>query len=172
MQRVNADAQTLMPKCLVFDWNGKEILHVPKTRVIAIRGTHSAEEWEGNFDADEVPGSSISMNCHGKKMDFEVEGYFHQNFAKTALKLYCEIENSIIKSNYPIIVTGHSRGAALAELITVLIKKKTNKEVYCFAYAPPPSMALETTSKSASLTDTIMDFLVVSIQSLIFLSQI
>lgn len=83
--KVNGHAPSLTPKTLVFDWDGEEDVNIPKTRVIAIRGTHSHEEWSGNFDAEEVPGSSIKYhNVH-----FGVKGYFHKNFANTALKLYC-----------------------------------------------------------------------------------
>lgn len=138
-----------LPKLLIWDWDGDADLGIPSTRIVAIRGTHSQEEWEGNFDCTEMTGSELGMG---------INGWFHKDFANTSLIVWKNIESYIKDAQKPIIITGHSRGAALAELIFVLAKKRVeNQSMYCFAYAPPPSMKLDASEEN--LTNGIYGFI-------------
>ena len=131
LEKINGKPSQRMPKMLVYDWNAptdKDI--IPPSLVIAFRGTHSLQEWEGNFDFSEV-------------FSLEPPGVFHSDFRSIGIKCYNLIKNYIVDSTKPIIFTGHSRGGALAEVVTVIAKYyHPDKEIYCFAYAPPPSMYL------------------------------
>ena len=124
------------PKVVIYDWNGDESLNIPKSRIIALRGTHSTEEWAGNFDMEEV------RNIYFERIT--INGYFHENFAKVGADVFNQTKSYMNDVDMPIIITGHSRGAALSEIVSVIAKKYfPNKNIYCFAYAPAPSMALD-----------------------------
>lgn len=135
---VNADVENGMPKILVYDWNGNKTASLGPARIIAFRGTHSRAEWEHNFDCTELPESKVGLN---------IKGYFHKDFAKVGKKIWDNYKKYITESKIPVIITGHSRGAALAEMVHVIAKKHFLNEnidfpIYCIAHAPPPSMHL------------------------------
>ena len=99
---------------LVYDWNGDEELGIPQTRIIVMRGTHSVDEWEGNFDFDERTGDQLGIG---------IKGYFHKNFGETGKKIWNKAKGDIENCGKPVIITGHSRGAALAEILHIIVKK-------------------------------------------------
>lgn len=135
-----ANSSTYMPKIMVWDWKGNKTAKLSRARIIVIRGTQSLEEWKGNFDCDEV---------NGKDLGVEIDGYFHKNFLEIAKKIWDLLGNYIIYSPYPVIITGHSRGAGIAEVLHVIAKRKLQNQpfinLYCMAHAPPPSMSLNET---------------------------
>ena len=139
IEKIKADPKELLPKTLIYDWNGDSSLGIPPTRIVAFRGTHSLQEWEGNFDCLEKSGTELGI---------EINGRFHQNFMETAKKVWDKIKNQIENCGKPVIFTGHSRGAAIAELLHVIAKKNIpSQNFYTMAFAPPPSMYLEESEK-------------------------
>lgn len=153
IEKIGADANEYMPKMLFWDWKGDETVQIKGARILAIRGTQSANEWIGNLDCEEVPGS---------KLDIDIDGVFHKNFGTIANKIWKRYKELILKSKHPVIITGHSRGAGIAEILYVIakkeiIKKKLKLPIYCMAYAPPPTMSLNDTN-SKELTKDIHAF--------------
>lgn len=137
LKKISANAEKQMPKILVWDWNGDDKVGIPKTRIIVIRGTHSLQEWKDNFDCEEIDGTKLN-----------IKGHFHKNFAETGLRVWNELEKDITGSTLPVVITGHSRGGSLSEILHVIAKKKSPKQpIYCMAYAPAPSMSLDDSEK-------------------------
>lgn len=134
----NADVNEGMPKILIYDWNGNTSANLGPARIIVFRGTHSKAEWEHNFDCTELPEKEVGL---------DINGYFHKDFATVGKKVWEKCQKYITESKNPVIITGHSRGAALAEIVHVIAKKHFLKKnvdfpIYCIAHAPPPSMHL------------------------------
>ena len=139
----------VLPKMLVWDWNGDSQLGIPKTRFIILRGTHSLREWEENFECQEKTGTELGLG---------ISGYFHQDFGKTGKRIWDKMKKFIENCDMPIVITGHSRGGALAEILHVVAKKNhPTQPIYCFAHAPPPSMKLDSTE--VHLADDIYGFI-------------
>lgn len=133
------NAELGFPKILVWDWSGDKRVNISKTRIIVIRGTHSFVEWEGNLDFGERSGEELGLN---------ISGIFHIDFAKTGIKIWNRVQNYIKDSPYPVIITGHSRGGSLSEMLHVIAKKNLPEHpIYCLAYAPAPSMFLNESEK-------------------------
>lgn len=150
----SANATSFMPKILIWEWKGNETAKIPGARIIALRGTQSYEEWVGNFDCEEVQGSDIGIN---------IQGYFHNNFGAIGKKIWDNYKKYIINSHLPVIITGHSRGAGIAEVLYVIAKKETQDTflpvpIYCMAHAPPPSMSLHEPN-SEELTKDVYGFI-------------
>ena len=138
VKQYRASVKLRLPKILVWDWDGdKEGSGVPPTRFIAMRGTHSEEEWTGNFHCLEVPSETIGI-------DPPIKGVFHQDFANVSWTIWENLQNHIKDSPYPVIITGHSRGGALAQMLHVIAKRNLpNNNIYAVTFAAPPSMALD-----------------------------
>ena len=138
VQKYRASVKHHLPKILVWDWNGdKDASGVPPTRVIAMRGTHSQEEWTGNFQCLEVTSKRIGITP-------EIAGAFHQDFANVSWMIWNNLKQHIIDSPYPVLITGHSRGGALAQMLHVIAKKNLpDNNIYTVTFAAPPSMALD-----------------------------
>lgn len=154
VKKIAANAKEYMPKMLIYDWKGNEATQINGARILVIRGTQSYNEWVGNLDCKEVSG---------KELGIDIEGVFHKNFGEVALKIWKQHKKFILKSPYPVIITGHSRGAGIAEILYVIakneiMKKKKKLPIYCMAYAPPPTMALNDTTNSKELTNDIHAF--------------
>lgn len=99
--------------------NGKE----RQVALVVVRGTNGYE-WQSNFDV------SPSQNENTEYAD---------NFVKAALECYYTIKPRIDLMEEPvIIVCGHSRGAAVANLLGVLFSDDMGKErVYAYTFATP-----------------------------------
>ena len=105
-----------------------------KLVAVVIRGT-SLEEWYGNFNI----GSESDIHVSFKLAEIEVFD---------ALKEYIQRDPA---QRYKILVTGHSRGAAVANLLAVDINERKNEllghslandflpnsDIYCYTFATP-----------------------------------
>ncbi|KAK8884497.1 hypothetical protein M9Y10_043609 [Tritrichomonas musculus] len=150
---VSANADEYMPKILIWDWHGNETVNLTGARIIVIRGTQSFEEWMGNFDCAEKTSLELGI---------DVDGWFHKNFGLVGQKIWNDYNKYIVDSHLPVIITGHSRGGGIAEVLHVIAKKKLQNillspPLYCMAHAPPPSMFL-TDKDSFELTKDIYGF--------------
>lgn len=117
--------------------SGKETTVV----LLLLRGTYG-NEWYGNFD----PGKG---NTH---KSFEAAADYILNGSENSLYKYLS-KNSldITKGNVKIIISGHSRGAAVSNLITKKLDDKYNSNrnnVFCYTFATP------NVSKSSDITDS------------------
>ena len=130
IKKINAEG--LIPKTIIYDFNGND--NISKIRIIAIRGTHTKREWKNNFDFIEK---------HGKDLGINIDGWFHPGYANSSIILWNKIRKYIIKCEYPVVLTGHSRGASISEIIHVIAKEKNPKQpIYCMSYGPSPPMIL------------------------------
>ena len=136
-----------IPKTIIYDFNGND--NIPKIRIIALRGTHTKREWQSNF---------VFIDKHGKDLGINVDGLFHPGFANSSIKLWNQIEKYIINCKYPVILTGHSRGGSISEILYVIAKEKNPKQkIYCMSYGPLPSMIIY--EKERKLTKNIHVFI-------------
>ncbi len=109
-------------------------------------------QWNSNFDPY---GYESGTNYSDKA---QLKGKVHlgfndaKNFAYNKLKAYCD-KNGLTKENTKILLTGHSRGAATANLVAAKLideQKLVNPEnLYTYAFATPNS-AKSTITKSNS----------------------
>ena len=97
-----------------------------KTIYVAFRGSSSLENWIADFEIKKIPYTSYP-DCNAT---------IHDGFYKSALHVKDEVYFSLdwLKIKYPsyrIIVTGHSYGAAVAQILAMeLIKDGFSLEVY------------------------------------------
>ena len=151
VKKFRASVTDHLPKIVVWDWNGDKDSGIPATRVIAMRGTHSEEEWTGNFDCVEVTAKSLEI-------DPDIAGVFHRDFGKTGWRIWKNIKNDIKDSTKPVLITGHSRGGALCQVLHVIAKKNLpTQPIYTVTFAAPPSMYL-TDPDAETLTKDIYGF--------------
>ena len=98
------------------------------TVIVAVRGTPgSIVEWESNFN----------MGTNGK---------YHEGFTKAAEEVYASLEKYLTENQYnkdstKIWLVGHSRGAAVANIVaeklTKLGKYATTENIYAYTFATP-----------------------------------
>ena len=149
VKKFRASVTHHLPKIVVWDWNGNKDLGIPPTRVIAMRGTHSEEEWTGNFDCVEVTAESLGITP-------DIPGVFHRDFGGTGWKIWQNVKDYIKDSPNPVLLTGHSRGGALCQVLHVIAKKNLpNHPIYTVTFAAPPSMYL---TDPGDLTEDIYGF--------------
>lgn len=101
--------------------------------MITIRGTYGYE-WQSNFDF--APSQSNDTQ-------------YAENFARAAMEAYFTLKPLIDAVKDPVIVvTGHSRGAAVANLLGVLLDEDRGEEsIYCYTYATPGTLRGEALKK-------------------------
>lgn len=129
VKNFRASVKYHLPKIAIWDWNGDKDLGIPPTRVIAMRGTHSEEEWTGNFDCVEVTAQSIGITP-------DIPGVFHRDFGTTGWKIWQNLKDYIKDSPYPVLITGHSRGGALCQVLHVIAKKNLpDHPIYTVTFA-------------------------------------
>ena len=83
-----------------------------------------------------------STNYQGNFGDITI--YFHQGFLQAAEYVFESISNLLDRDYENIYFVGHSYGAAVSNVLCVLTKlnnKYKNRQVYSYAFAPPPSMS-------------------------------
>ena len=112
--------------------------HVNKSVVVSIRGTFSL--------------SGIIVDLAGLSEPF-CGGWAHAGFAAAARETWETVWETILKDkltdlplDYKLIFTGHSMGASVASLITILLHHSTppllqNRRIQCYAMAPAPVFA-------------------------------
>ncbi|ELP84629.1 lipase containing protein, putative [Entamoeba invadens IP1] len=121
--------------------------------VLSIRGT---------FSLNDIVSDMILYNSefsyHGE------DGVVHSGIYKTALETFKDakdhIENAL--KNYPnlkFLITGHSLGGSVAQIITLLIKQwRPEWDIHCYAIAPAPIFGenLATNEEVRSLIDSVI----------------
>lgn len=131
------------------EWKGvvKDII------AVSVRGTNGTlEEWSSNFDIgspsyDSSIGSSIFASGSSDWKDKNNHKGFDIASNRLLSYLYTYL-NSYTKANTVIWVTGHSRGAAIANIMGARLKDNSYKSfVYTFA-APNTTTISETTAKN------------------------
>eukprot|EP00126_Sphaerothecum_destruens_P015843 Sdes_comp9908_c0_seq1m1449 len=111
--------------------------HDKKRVVIAIRGTLSLEDCISDAVAEPEPFGVPGMT----------ENVFaHRGMARNARKIFLEIQHKKILAevlrpgtqyqDYQILVVGHSLGAGVATLLTILLRFEYDS-AQCYAYSPP-----------------------------------
>jgi len=93
--------------------------------LVVIRGT-DGNEWFSNFDF--VPSASN-------------DAHFAMNFLSSAEDVFLEINKIIRDRNSTIIIAGHSRGAAVANILTLLLNQVYDfKNIYAYTFATPTTI--------------------------------
>lgn len=94
--------------------------------LVVLRGTYE-QEWYSNFDIGDDVKSTLTH-----------KGFYNASqFVLQKIKMYME-NYSIDKENVRFVVTGHSRGAAIANLTSAaLIDKYSSDKVYAYTFATP-----------------------------------
>ena len=110
--------------------------HAKKAVVLSIRGTLSLEDCISDAVAECEPFGVPGVE----------EAYAHRGMAKIARKLFIEIkQKGILKevlkpgteyAAYQLVVVGHSLGAGVGTLLSILLKEEY-PGLICFAYSPP-----------------------------------
>lgn len=92
--------------------------------IITVRGT-SGEEWYSNFEIS------------GRKFALEKE---HFGFSTATEKIYNEIKPFLVGNNKKILITGHSRGAAVANLLAEKLMNDgivSQNNLFAYTFATP-----------------------------------
>lgn len=110
----------------------------------------NGKQWDSNFDPY---AKESSTNYSGKK---DLKGLVHlgfndaKNYAYNNLKKYVD-ERGFGKDNTKILITGHSRGAATANLVAAKLIDEQNlaysRNIFTFAFATPNSAKKQITDK-------------------------
>ncbi len=129
----------LSPYCIFLD-------HKKKMVVVSIRGTLSIEDAVTDAIAE-----TVSMKTVGEKWNFNGKNRFaHEGILKSADFICSELKEKGIldkklkelqgkgnnKNDYGLTIVGHSLGAALASVVSYILKSEY-KDIQCFAFAPP-----------------------------------
>jgi triacylglycerol lipase len=109
----------------------------PETQIIAIRGTATATEWWDNvhflpvpFDATVKDGGNVAEGFYDIYKTLTTMDPTQQGAATNGLFGY-------VDPNVPIIVTGHSLGAALATLLVADMAANTSLKPQAWTFASP-----------------------------------
>lgn len=110
----------------------------------------NGKQWDSNFD----PYAKESSTNYSDKKD--LKGLVHlgfndaKNYAYNKLKKYVE-ERGFSKDNTKTLITGHSRGAATANLVAAKLIDEQNlvysRNIFTFAFATPNSAKKQITDK-------------------------
>lgn len=76
-------------------------------RLLAIRGTHTLVQWILDFDFGQTEWSSIDREC-------EDQARVHRGFKRVFDLLWDPLEDLLRRQTLPLVFTGHSLGAAMA----------------------------------------------------------
>lgn len=127
---------TIGNKKVTYNGEEKELIFV------SIRGTDSTiEEWSSNFDVGSNTDAYISTLSQA-----EQEGWInrnnHKGFDVTANRIYKEIENYVNSEvdgdTKPVIfIVGHSRGAAIANILGTMYENDDEYIPFTYCYATP-----------------------------------
>ena len=126
---------TLAAKRVVLDGAERDVLFV------VVRGTYGREEWLSNMNA---------CNTSGRRPDFDAARVpaLHEGFSRAADAVQAAVEayaasNGVANATAKVVVTGHSRGAAVANLLGArlddgaLLPGVRPENVFVYAFAPP-----------------------------------
>ena len=118
--------------------------------VVAVRGTNETNaEWSSNFDvgADTREYYTAMGNSH----PHWVNKNNHKGFDVASNRVYEKLQNYISTyvasdAEVSMLVTGHSRGAAIANILSQMYEDNTDYRVYGYTFAAPNT----TTAKNAA----------------------
>lgn len=101
---------------------------------VVTRGSVSDDDWVTDFMCDEVH----------KTFNNEIDIYFHRGFFTAANYILSNITEIIERDYDEIYFVGHSYAAAVSNVLCLITKMHPNfkdKDIYSYAFAPPPSMS-------------------------------
>lgn len=126
---------TLAAKRIVLDGVARDVL------LVVVRGTYGRDEWLSNMNACNTPG---------RLADFDATKVpaLHEGFSRAADAVQAAVEayaasNGVVNATAKVVVTGHSRGAAVANLLGArlddgaLLSGVRPENVFVYAFAPP-----------------------------------
>ena len=90
--------------------------------VLAFRGSDEVEDWH--------------LNIHTYQIPFSKKGLVHAGFKTAYLSIKKELYQYLKDNTYPLFITGHSLGAALATLATAELFKNENFDS-CYTFGSP-----------------------------------
>lgn len=111
---------------------------------IIVRGTKTSE-WYGDFDV-----GNPYLDANGQVTDYQELEYTHEGFDVATskwvmpyVKSYLQSSSGYTKDNSYILITGHSRGAAVANLVGYTLNSNSDydlapeEQIFDFTYATP-----------------------------------
>lgn len=158
---------------VVASWRGQLFIpgyfvaidHKTKSIVIAIRGSFELKDAIIDLTADQIDLLDDDLNLmshNNNNIDFMFQNSTEELYsvnkvhkgmldATTNIKNLIEIHFQQARSTYPdykIILTGHSLGAAVAALLTILwLREHDEINIHAYCYGCPPIMSLNLTRK-------------------------
>ena len=106
--------------------------------IVEVRGTNgTSEEWSSNFDVG--ADSSVYTNLTGNHPEWTTK-LNHKGFDVAATRALVKIESYLRNhhiSNGSILICGHSRGAAIADILGSKFEDNANFLSYTYAFATP-----------------------------------
>ena len=118
--------------------------------IVAVRGTNSTNaEWSSNFDVG--ADTDEYYNAMGSSHPDWKNKLNHKGFDVAANRVYDKLSQYIAKyvnadAQTSILLTGHSRGAAIANILSQMFNDNTSYRTYGYTFAAPNT----TTAKNAS----------------------
>ena len=116
--------------------------------IVAVRGTNDTNaEWSSNFDVG--ADTTDYYNAMGKSHPDWKNKKNHKGFDVTANRVYSKLATYIstyVNSNAQtsILLTGHSRGAAIANILGQMFTDKTDYKTYAYTFATPNTTTAST----------------------------
>lgn len=160
------------PNDYVAFYIGRKTITIGRTEyviyAIAVRGTIDPEEWASNFDvgADTYKYS----NMFGSEHPDWVNRKLHKGFGVAANRVYKEVNNYINNftnedsgKKQSILITGHSRGAAVANILGKEFEDRYNEDKqikpYTYTYGTPTvtTESKRTTSRYKTIFNMVND---------------
>ncbi|VDO95874.1 unnamed protein product [Soboliphyme baturini] len=128
--------------------------HSSRNIIVAIRGSIEDSlqfpyEWcGGSAVSDKAEAGDTGGSETGASQD--VSRYFvHKGFLRTARYIYTKLKDEhiledlfVLQPDYDLVITGHSLGAGVASVVSMLLRPLYPK-VMCFAFSPPGCVVSE-----------------------------
>lgn len=133
---------------MTYQGQEKEVL------IISLRGTNSTiEEWSSNFDVG--ADTSDYYNATGSHPDWKNKAH-HKGFDVASNRVYDKLKAYIaqfVDTNVPVavLVNGHSRGAAIANILAKDLIDDTDYKVCAYTYATPNTTTSTNTANYPSI---------------------
>ncbi|WP_455714713.1 cellulose binding domain-containing protein [Anaerosporobacter sp.] len=119
--------------------------------ILSVRGTNGTNaEWSSNFDVG--ANTTAYYNATGSSHPYWTNKSNHKGFDVTANRVLEKYEDYIQRHgldgsevNKSILITGHSRGAAIANLLGAHFEKDSEYKAYTYTFAAPYTTTASTT---------------------------